>query len=494
MATGGFKLSLGGAKGKPGLKAPLEKPAKRRRLALDDDEPEDTNAKQEITGWDVAEGGAVDANAKKEEPKAPRIIPVQPNRDWREEAQKKHLARSGAPPTGNGEDEERREEPKIAFGLVTFDKKDGEGEGADPEPMDVDGEAKVEDTRTEEEKLQAAAFEALVNGKSTNQTVIPISEEEAMKNDIRDAPDAPTLAAYEATPIEGFGAALLRGMGWKDDETQGQDKGKGKKTAPPEEVKRRPALLGIGAKPESAVGLELSEFNGGKKGQKAPRKAAMQYAPVTLRNKHTGELVTEDQLKERLEKQKESDEKKTRNNTFVGDEDAEDDRRREKRRDRRDDDYEKDRRRDKDRRARDDKYSDRDRDSRPDKKYRDDDYDDRRRDKKYRDEDYDDRRRDKKHRDDDYDDRRRDKYREKDARRRERSRSPHDEDRRRKQRERDRRERSVDSSDRRRDKRERRDRDRSRSRDSDSRRKRRRDYEYDREKDDRRSRHKDDKY
>lgn len=478
MATGGFKLSLGGAKGKPGLKAPLEKPAKRRRLALDDDEPEDTNARQEITGWDVAEGGAVDANAKQEEPKAPRVIPVQPNRDWREEAQKKHLARTGAPPTGNGEDEERREEPKIAFGLVTFDKKDGEGEAADTEPMDVDGEAKVEDTRTEEEKLQAAAFEALVNGKSTNQTVIPISEEEAMKNDIRDAPDAPTLAAYEATPIEGFGAALLRGMGWKDDETQGQDKGKGKKTAPPEEVKRRPALLGIGAKPESAVGLELSEFNGGKKGQKAPRKAAMQYAPVTLRNKHTGELVTEDQLKERLEKQKESDEKKTRNNTFVGDEDAEDDRRREKRRDRRDDDYEKDRRRDKDRRARDDKYSDRD--SRSDKKYRDDDYDDRRRDKKYRDEDY--------------DNRRRDKYREKDSHRRERSRSPHDEDRRRKQRERDRRERSVDSSDRRRDKRERRDRDRSRSRDSDSRRKRRRDYEYDREKDDRRSRHKDDKY
>lgn len=468
MATGGFKLSLVGAKGKPGLKAPL--PAKRKRLALDDDEPEDTNAKQEITGWDIAEGGAVDANAKKEEPKAPRVIPVEPNRNWREEALKRQLGRGGVPPTGSGENEEHREQPKMAFGLVTFDKKDAEEGDAKPEPMEVDGEAKTEDTRTEEEKLQAEAFEALVNGKSTNQTVIPISEEEAMKNDIRDAPDAPTLAVYEATPIEGFGAALLRGMGWKDNDTQGKDK----KKVPPEEVKRRPALLGIGAKPESAVGLELNEFNGGKKGQKAPRKAAMQYAPVTLRNKNTGELVTEDQLKERLQKQKEADEKKARNNTFVGDDDAEDDRRREKRRDRRGDDYEKDRRRDR----------------------RDDDYEkERRRDKDRREDKYSDRdhRRDKKYREDDYDDRRRDKYRDKDSRR-ERSRSPRDEDRRRKHRERDRRERSVDSSDHRRDKRERRDRDRSRSRDSDYRRKRRRENDYKDERDDRRSKHRDEKY
>lgn len=478
MATGGFKLSLAGAKGKPGLKAPLEKPAKRRRLALDDDEPEDTNAKQEITGWDAAEGGAVDANAKKEEPKGPRVIPALPNRDWREEAQKKHLARTGAPPgeKNNGEDEERREQPQIPFGLVTFDKKDEKNREGNAEPMDVDGAPVAEDTRTEEEKLQAEAFEALVNGKSTNQTVIPISEEEALKNDLQDAPDAPTLAAYEATPIEGFGAALLRGMGWKDPDTSD----KSKKT--PEEIARRPALLGIGAKPESAVGFEMGELTGGNKG-KNPRKTAVQYNPVALRNKRTGETITEEELQERLKKQKEAAEKAAKNNAMVSDDEKDDERRREKRRekksrDRRDDEYDSERRQDKERSddRREKRYEHSDRDRRRDRKY--DDYEDSDRD-----------RRREKYRDSDSHDRRRDKHRE---RRRDRSRSPYDDDRRTKRQERDRRERSVDSKDDRREKRSerdhrRRDRERSRSRGGDDRRRKRDEY-YNDERDDRKRR------
>lgn len=484
MATGGFKLSLANAKGKPGFKAPLEQPTKRRRLALDDDEPEDTNAKQEITGWDAAEGGAVDAN-KRDEPKGPRIIPALPNRNWRDEAQKRQLARTGAPPPaeiGTDNNVGQLEQPNMAFGLTKFNKKDGADGGEAPEPMDVDGEVKPHDSRTEEEKLQAEAFEALLNGKPANHAVIPISEEEAFENDMREAPDAPDLAEYEATPIEGFGAALLRGMGWKDGETISKDKKPSEKT---KEVKKRPALLGIGAKPEAAVGVEIGEWGGPKKGGK---KTAIKYNPVTLRNKHTGEMITEEELKERLEKQKEADAKAARNNTFVGDDDDEDERRREKRRkrkerDRRDDDYDSERKRDKARRDdrrkdRDDEYSDRDRDR------------DRRKEKKYSEyEDSDrDRRREKKHRDDDYDDRRREKRRDRDSRR-DRSRSPYDDDRREKRRERDRRDRSVDSKDRREKRRE-----RSRSRDSDDRRRKRRDYDYDAERDDRRSKYKDEKY
>ncbi|KAF2440922.1 hypothetical protein P171DRAFT_434656 [Karstenula rhodostoma CBS 690.94] len=456
MATGGFKLSLAGAKGKPGFKKPTEQPAKRRRLALDDDEPEDTDAKQEITGWDAAEGGAVDAN-KKEEPKGPRVIPALPNRDWREVAQKRQLARTGAPPpaeNSNGDNAAQLEQPQMAFGLTTFDKE------TVPEPMDVDGDVKPEDNRTEEEKLQAEAFEALVNGKPKDQAVIPISEEEAFENDMRDAPDAPDLAAYEATPIEGFGAALLRGMGWKDGDSLSKDK---KLAAKPKEVKRRPALLGIGANPDAAVGVELGEWAGPKRGAKK----AIQYNPVALKNKRTGEIITEEELKERLAKQGAADAQAERNNTFVGDDndDDEDERRREKRRerkerDRRDDDYDSERRKGKSRRRdRDDDNSDRDRDR------------DRRREKKYAEyEDLDrDHRRDKKYRDDDYDydDRKREKRRERESHR-DRSRSPYDDDRRERRRERDRRERSVDSKDRREKRRE-----RSRSRDDDEKRKER---------------------
>ncbi|KAJ4301210.1 DNA primase large subunit Spp2 [Kalmusia sp. IMI 367209] len=487
MATGGFKLSLVGAKGKPGLKAALEKPAKRRRLALDDDEPEDDNSKQEITGWDAAEGGAVDANAKKEEPKGPRIIPAIPNRDWREKVRQRQLARAGANPTENGNNVEQMGEPEMAYGLTVFDKKAEKEEEVEqkPEPMDTDdGFIKLDDDNelTEDQKLQAEAFEALINGKPTKGAVIPISEEEAFQNDIRDAPDAPTLEAYEATPIEGFGAALLRGMGWKDGESLGTDK---KPLETPKEIKRRPALLGIGAKPESAVGIELGEW--GQKKNPYQKKTAMKYNPVTLRNKHTGEMISEEELKERLEAQRLADEKAARNSKYV-DDGEDDERRREKRRekkdrDRRDDDYDSERKRDKDRRR--DRDDDRDR----------------RRDRKYRDEDYDDsdRRREKRHRDEDYEDsdRKREKRRDRDRRDRDRSRSPYDDDRRERRRERDRRDRSVDNEDYRKEKRrerERRDRHRSRSKDSDDRRRRRRDHEYEDDRDDRKRSSKEDKY
>ena len=45
----------------------------------------------------------------------------------------------------------------------------------------------------------------------------------------------------------------LRGMGWKDGEEIGRSKNS---TSKVKDVKRRPALLGIGAKEEAAVGVE----------------------------------------------------------------------------------------------------------------------------------------------------------------------------------------------------------------------------------------------
>jgi len=65
------------------------------------------------------------------------------------------------------------------------------------------------------------------------------SEESVYRAAVAAAPDTSTLEDYERVPIEEFGAALLRGMGW-----DGKEKGKsGRK-----EVKRRQNLLGLGAK------------------------------------------------------------------------------------------------------------------------------------------------------------------------------------------------------------------------------------------------------
>ncbi|CAD6441833.1 807aebc3-e283-421d-ac5e-c75db44f9e86 [Sclerotinia trifoliorum] len=62
--------------------------------------------------------------------------------------------------------------------------------------------------------------------------------EDAYRKAIASAPDVSTLEDYKAVPVEEFGAALLRGMGWDGEERKGGGK----------EVKRRQNLLGLGAK------------------------------------------------------------------------------------------------------------------------------------------------------------------------------------------------------------------------------------------------------
>ncbi|KAA8623067.1 G-patch 2 domain containing protein [Pyrenophora tritici-repentis] len=366
---GGFKMSLGALKAKPGLKAlPAQKDVKKSKLMLGDDEPDDSNKQQEIIGWDAAEGGALDANTKKEK-EQPRVIPALPNRDRREEARRKQLAKAPHTQAQKGDvDEKQMEGLKIQYGLTIVKKDetqdDGAAEAPGPEPMEVD-----KDELTEEQRLEKKALDALINGKSAaDELVIPAqTEEEEYINDIHNAPDGPTLEAYEATPIEGFGAALLRGMGWKGEETTGN-------STKSKEVKRRPALLGVGAKADAAVGVELGEW-GVSKGK--GKKMMQDYNPVALRNKKTGETITEEELKAKLENQNLLKER-------VRGDDYDGERRREKRRDRsRSPDDRKEKRRDRYRsrsrgsddqrkRRRDREYDDVDRHER--KRHRDDKY------------------------------------------------------------------------------------------------------------------------
>jgi len=464
-------MSLGKLKVKPGLKASLlQKDTKKSRLALGEDEPEDSIKQQEILGWDAAEGGALEVGSKKKE-EGLRIILAQPSRDWRAEARRKILSKAPhqqVQEQKSNVDDKEKEETKIQYGLTIIQKDEPQDIEAvqASEPIEV-----VKDTLTEEQRLEKQALDALLTGKSADEDlVIPVqTEEEAFLNDLHNAPEAPTLEAYEAQPIEGFGAALLRGMGWKD----GEAFGKNGKTTKAKEVKRRPALLGIGAKEEAAAGVELGAW-GPKSGN--GKKVVQSYNPVALRNKRTGEIITEEELKAKLDTQdmvpEEKPSKSRSKYSGVDDEDEDDERRREHRRDRVDDRRDG---RDRNRRCEDDHDSERRRD-RDTKSYR------RRERNDYNDSD---RRRDKRRsRDDEHNsERRRD-------RRRERSRSPDD----RAERRRDRyRSRSRDMEDQR-DRRKQRDRgDRSRSRDSDDRRKRRRDREYEDEREDRKRRQKDER-
>ncbi|SCU83242.1 LAFA_0D02498g1_1 [Lachancea sp. 'fantastica'] len=89
---------------------------------------------------------------------------------------------------------------------------------------------------------------------------------------------------YEEVPIEDFGDALLRGMGWngEDDSAKTSDNSTVEKSTTVNSVaKFRPALLGLGAK--AGRGSETKETVG-----------LPTFLPVTKVNKKTGERLAND--------------------------------------------------------------------------------------------------------------------------------------------------------------------------------------------------------
>ncbi|TPX71952.1 hypothetical protein CcCBS67573_g06034 [Chytriomyces confervae] len=113
--------------------------------------------------------------------------------------------------------------------------------------MDVD----VEDTRTLEEK---AIAQLLQESSQARPEIVPILQQNAVPGiqnltdpkekylyDVSLRPDEATIQDFEDVPIEDFGIAMLRGMGYKEDESKKKDDFVFNKP--------RPNLLGLGAEP-----------------------------------------------------------------------------------------------------------------------------------------------------------------------------------------------------------------------------------------------------
>lgn len=73
------------------------------------------------------------------------------------------------------------------------------------------------------------------------------NEDERFKKDVSARPEVSTLDAYEAMPVEEFGKALLRGMGWKEGAGVGRTN---QKAVEPIQYVPRPERLGLGAQPK----------------------------------------------------------------------------------------------------------------------------------------------------------------------------------------------------------------------------------------------------
>ncbi|ODV59032.1 spliceosome ATPase-activating subunit SPP2 ASCRUDRAFT_115638 [Ascoidea rubescens DSM 1968] len=74
--------------------------------------------------------------------------------------------------------------------------------------------------------------------------------------DINSRPDAPSFDVYQQVPVEDFGKALLRGLGWKGDKENSNSEDKENSSSMflknIETASRRSIFLGLGAKPSSS--------------------------------------------------------------------------------------------------------------------------------------------------------------------------------------------------------------------------------------------------
>ena len=225
---------------------------------------------------------------EKPKPNGPLVIPALKNRDWRALAKKRKTAQMYVPESGRaavtgadgtvgglGTRGTINSGPQ-AVGLQVKHKRSA-SEVGEVEMQEVEVEVKPQ-VQESEDQLALRALLASAAGEgdedfASRTAIIPVTEDEAFRQDIDELPEPATLDDYTDMPVSEFGAAMLRGMGWTGD-------GKGKKNVQPWLPQSRPALLGIGAK-------EKEVFDDGSK-KKFFGKPDKKYVPVVKKERPVG--------------------------------------------------------------------------------------------------------------------------------------------------------------------------------------------------------------
>ncbi|KKK20670.1 hypothetical protein ARAM_000325 [Aspergillus rambellii] len=310
----------------------------------DDDDPDQGGepAFESVTGFDTLTGKTISADGTSSE-KKPLTIPVASNNNWRDrpgvrkpkgknllpqevqalqEAQRKgqvpgndnvettgasmsyglSFARESQGPaaqTGRTDEDERMEDVVVATPLE------------ERKPLTEDEialRALVRESQGEVEARSDLVIESRQAGNEDGPFETYGNETRSFRADIAARPEPATLDQYNAIPVEEFGAALLRGMGWKEGEAVGKGSygsSDSSRATTPRIPARRPGFLGIGAKDSSGKGAEAELGAWGKSAmRKGARKAGEGkegntdgvYMPVLMRNTKTGEMITEEEL------------------------------------------------------------------------------------------------------------------------------------------------------------------------------------------------------
>lgn len=310
-----------------------------------DSDNEDDRAPEveEVTGFDHAAGGAIRAHSRPE--RQPLVIKVESSNNWRdrvprrrgqlipEEAHSQKAFEALDPSTTDVEG------PNMKYGLTFATTSEAPAltatEGCETLKTTDRDDQREKPLSQDELAIKALIRESKDEGESRTDLVIPskkaneqpYDETRAFREDVKALPDASTLEQYNAIPVEEFGAALLRGMGWKDGQPLNRNRYGGDTTknagVNPRIPSRRPGYLGIGAKDISGKGDgSAAELELGAWGKSAMKKSKKEgeglYTPVLVRNKTTGELISENELKNKIKDQtKENYWRERRGRTFL---------------------------------------------------------------------------------------------------------------------------------------------------------------------------------
>ena len=318
-----FSISLSKTKASTQTTNPRKRP--HSSLAEDSDSDHDVNDQKQqlVSSFDRSAGGAIGFENGNGSAKAPLVIVAQRNRDWRAESSRKkgrnllpaeEIARREGRTIGVVEDTGAKQQ---VYGLTIVKKEDAEALKEDEDSItkaSTNQELAIDRPMTTDEEAVAA----LMGERKGKELVLPVVkneidegdiftgrangsgvyEEDAFKADVASRPDSASLDDYATVPIEEFGAALLRGMGWKEGDVVGKRKDR---VVKPRVLERRPQLLGLGAK-EVPEGLE--EIGGAwGKAAKGKKMASKGFTKLLLKNTKTGELLSEEELKARKEQQ-----------------------------------------------------------------------------------------------------------------------------------------------------------------------------------------------
>ena len=273
-------------------------------LRQDSDDEEDSHpTHQSISAFEATGAVLSHAAAEKEE----LVIKNPGNGDWRRRGRGPTTAQVQGQQNGGPVVIEKDEVSK-ASGLQFAERRMESAPNGTSTSDNPNGDAaSPAKPLTEDEKAMNAL---LGKGPTASTTIIEVSgnthdlfqnETDDFRADVASRPDSCTLDEYAAMPVEEFGMALLRGMGQKrrangeiikyggDEQTNGYKPTKAREP--------RQGYLGIGAKAAPGADTELGAW--GKTQMRKNDRGEGFYTPVMLKDKRTGELITEDELERR---------------------------------------------------------------------------------------------------------------------------------------------------------------------------------------------------